>query len=132
MENITFIPLEEKHLTLLHQWFQIPHVKKWYARNETYSLEMIQEKYRPRIKDNKKIPNYIVNLNNQPVGYIQMYNLDHALPDGIDDYEHLLFKEYPSNKIAGIDLFIANIEFLEKGISTKLLNQFMLYPIMLY
>lgn len=30
MIDIEFVPLTEKHLALLHQWFQIPHVKKWY------------------------------------------------------------------------------------------------------
>ena len=124
MSDIEFVPLTEIHLTLLYQWFQIPHVKKWYARDVNYTPEMIEEKYLPRIKDNKKIPNYIVTLDAHPIGYIQIYNLEYSLPDGVDSYDHPLFKKCPPNRIAGIDLFIAAEDNLEKGIGSAILAKF--------
>ena len=42
--NIRFRKMNADDLKLLHQWFQIPHVLKWYARGEKYTFEMIQEK----------------------------------------------------------------------------------------
>lgn len=124
MSDIEFVPLAEKHLALLHQWFQIPHVKKWYARDVSYTPEMIEGKYLPRIKDKKKIPNYIVTLDGQPIGYIQMYNLKYSLPDGVDSYDHPLFKNYAPNRIVGIDLFIAETAYLRKGFGSAMLAKF--------
>lgn len=124
MSNIAFVPLKEEHLTLLHQWFQIIHVKKWYARNISYTLKMIEDKYLPRIKDKQNIRNYIVILDNQPIGYIQMYNLEYSLPDGINSYDHPLFEKYSPKNIVGIDLFIAQEKYLRKGIGSRLINEF--------
>jgi len=124
MSDIEFVPLTEKHLRLLHQWFLTPHVKKWYARDVSYTPQMIEDKYLPRIKDNKNIPNYIVTLDSQPIGYIQMYNLEYSLPDGVGSYDHPIFKKYPPNRIAGIDLFIAEAANLRKGIGSTMLDEF--------
>lgn len=54
MKSIHFKPLTENDLPLLHDWFQKSHVKQWYAREENYTIDMIKEKYLPRIlKDTK-------------------------------------------------------------------------------
>jgi len=124
MSDIEFVPLAEKHLPLLYQWFQIPHVKKWYARDVSYTLEMIEGKYLSRIKDMKKIPNYIVTLDGHSIGYIQMYNLEYSLPDGVDSYDHPLFKNCTPSRIVGIDLFIAEAAHLRKGIGSEMLARF--------
>jgi aminoglycoside 6'-N-acetyltransferase len=47
MKSINFKSLGENDLPLLHHWFQRPHVKQWYARDENYTLDMIREKYLP-------------------------------------------------------------------------------------
>ena len=49
MKSINFKPLSENDLPLLFKWFQKPHVKQWYTRGDNYTLEMIKEKYLPRI-----------------------------------------------------------------------------------
>lgn len=122
--QITFNPLCEDDLELLHQWFQVPHVKEWYARGKTYPLEIIREKYLPRINDSSHIPNFIIKLDMKPVGYIQFYHANHSLPEGVDNYTHSLFNKFKPAEIAGIDLFIADEKILRKGISSKILSSF--------
>jgi len=104
---ITFKPLHEDNLALLHQWFQKPHIKQWYARGESFTFEMIVEKYLSRIQNPNKIPNYMIHLDGNPIGYIQLYHLSYSLPDGVKDHNHPIFDEFKPKDIAGIDLFIA-------------------------
>lgn len=121
--NITFKKMNENDLKLLHQWFQIPHVLKWYARDENYTLEMIEEKYRQRIND-VSIPNFIIYDQDRPVGYIQYYYVTEHLPEGIIDYNHPLFKDYKPNELIGLDLFIADEKYLRIGFTSVALTLF--------
>ncbi len=124
MQSINFKRLTENDLRLLHNWFQKPHVKQWYARGENYSLEMIKEKYLPRINNPDTIPNFIVYADTTPIGYIQLYCLTHSLPDGVSDYTHPLFNNHEPKQMAGIDLFIAEEKYLQQGYGTLLLKNF--------
>jgi len=124
MKSINFKLLTEKDLPLLHNWFQKPHVKQWYARRENYTIDMIREKYLPRILHPDSIPNFIVYAGNTPIGYIQLYCVKDSLPDGVTDYNHRLFSDFKSNEIAGVDLFIADENFLRKGYATLSLSFF--------
>jgi RimJ/RimL family protein N-acetyltransferase len=122
--NIHFKSLTENDLLLLHDWFQKPHVKQWYARGENYTLDMIREKYLPRILSPELIPNFIIYADTTPIGYIQLYCVKDSLPDGVTDYHHPLFDDFKPNEIAGIDLFIADENYLKKGYATLILNCF--------
>ena len=84
---------------LLHQWFQVAHVKQWYARGETYSLNIIREQYLPRIIKPDDIPNFIIHLDGKPVGYIQLYQVSKSLPEGVDNYSHTLFKHTSNSNL---------------------------------
>lgn len=110
-------------LKLLHQWFQIPHVLKWYARDEKYTFAMIQEKYLPRIND-ATIQNFIIYDQDKPVGYIQAYHLTEHLPGGIEDHSHPFFDDFKPNELVGIDFFIADKNYLHTGFSSKALKIF--------
>jgi aminoglycoside 6'-N-acetyltransferase len=130
--NIIFKKMNAKDLKLLHQWFQIPHVLKWYARDEKYTFEMIQEKYLSRIND-ATIPSFIIYDHDKPVGYIQFYYVTDHLPEGIADYSHPLFNDpglehtgasFKPNEIVGIDLFIADENYLHTGFSSEALETF--------
>lgn len=48
-QTITFKLLTKDDLALLHDWFQKPLIQQWYAKGKTFTLEMIKEKYLPRI-----------------------------------------------------------------------------------
>jgi aminoglycoside 6'-N-acetyltransferase len=122
--EITFKPLCEDDLVLLHQWFHKPHIKQWYARGESFTFAMIAEKYLPRIRNPNNIPNYFIYLDGNPIGYIQLYHLSYGLPDGVKDRSHSLFHEFKPEEIAGIDLFIAEEKYLGSGISSNMLATF--------
>jgi aminoglycoside 6'-N-acetyltransferase len=124
MTSINFKPLTESDLPLLHDWFQKPHIKKWYARGVQYTFDMIKEKYLPRILNSSLIPNFIVYADNVPIGYIQLYCLKNSLPDGVIDYNHPLFDNSDPNEMAGIDLFIADENYLKKGYASVALENF--------
>jgi aminoglycoside 6'-N-acetyltransferase len=64
MKSIHFKSLTENDLPLLYAWFQKQHVKQWYARGENYTIDMIREKYLPRILHPESIPNFIVYADN--------------------------------------------------------------------
>src|SRR5688500_11834457 len=121
--NITFKKLNENDLKLLHQWFQTPHVLKCYARDKKYSFEEIKEKYLQRIND-ASVPNFIIHAQDKPIGYIQCYYLTDHLPEGIVDYSHPLFNDFKPNELVGIDLFIADKNYLRTGFSSEALALF--------
>lgn len=121
--KISFKPLSENDLVLLHRWFQVPHVKRWYARNKEYSLQMIKDEYLNRINNNF-IPNFIIYSDDKPIGYIQLYHVSYSLPDGVANYQHSLFSEFNLEDIAGIDLFIGDVEYLNKGYASAALKHF--------
>ncbi|MCH9757058.1 MAG: acetyltransferase [Gammaproteobacteria bacterium] len=123
--KISFKPLSKSFLPTLHQWFKQPHVKKWYARNKEYTLADIEEKYLPRIQNPKNIPNYIAYLNDEPIGYIQLYSLKEHLPDDVPDYEHSLFHQFKPHELIGLDVFFATEKYLGKGISSQVLQTFL-------
>ncbi|QBR84772.1 GNAT family N-acetyltransferase [Legionella israelensis] len=123
MNPFKFKPLRHVDLTLMHQWFQEPTINYWYAKNKNWSLDEIKEKYEPRILGNEQVPGFVVYQDNTPLGFIQYYVLTDSLPDGIDDH-HPLFKKYPPNELAGIDLFIALDTVRGRGLGVLLINQF--------
>lgn len=106
----------------MHDWFQKPHIKQWYARNERYSLEEIKKKYIPRILNSESIPNFIVYADNKPIGYIQLYRVNSSMPDGVEDYMHPLFTNYKPEEVAGVDMFIADDKYLGRGFASLALN----------
>lgn len=120
---ITFKQLELNDLTILHQWFQIPHVLTWYARGKPFTYDEIEKKYLPRIND-VTIPSYIIYIQEKPVGYIQLYQVEYHFPEGIENNLHSIFNDFKAKELAGIDLFIADKDLLHTGFSTNMLNKF--------
>jgi aminoglycoside 6'-N-acetyltransferase len=79
--TITFKPLHESHFPLLLKWLETQHVKKWWDQDVTYTMELVRKKYSSYIKgyklvdgQQKPIQAFIIHNNQNPVGYIQIYN----------------------------------------------------------
>lgn len=117
--------LHEDDLELMYKWFQTPHVNKWYARGNQWSLKDIEQKYLPRIKGEDDCPSFIVYHDKKPIGFIQYYSLENSLPEGVNDYKHPIFLEFKPSELAGVDLFIGSVNCLGKGIGTKMLRKFL-------
>lgn len=93
--NITFKPLNEIDFPLLLKWLEVPHIKKWWDRDVTYTLDQVEQKYysytkRYKILDDIKKPinAYIMSINNKSFGYIQLY-------DAQDFINQQLLKDLP-------------------------------------
>ena len=111
-------------MTLLYDWFQEPTVKQWYARGTSWSVEDIKQKYLPRVQGKDNIPSFIIYKDEHPIGFIQYYWLTEHYPEGIQDANHLLFKQYHPNELVGIDLFLADQNNRGRGLGVRILSYF--------
>jgi aminoglycoside 6'-N-acetyltransferase len=121
--KITFIPLAESHFPLLLKWLEAPHVKAWWPVDRSfsvdgdqdvmYTLDLVHEKYSSYVKgyklvdgQQKPIQGFIIHHNQNPVGYIQIYNAYDfprsksllGLPENLGAFDNLLAKNRPCNK----------------------------------
>lgn len=122
-DTIKFEKLEEQHFHLLQKWLNMPHVKKWWDQDIQWNYELIQNKYNSYIEEYKLINGqrkvihpYIISANSKHVGYIQLYNIHdfHSLPE---------LKDFP-DPLASIDIYIGEPAYLNKGIGTRALRDF--------
>ena len=56
---------------MLHEWVQRPHVADWWSA--PHELEDIENDYAPAIDKTTSTRAFIVCLDQQPVGFIQVY-----------------------------------------------------------
>lgn len=125
--EIMFSLLQKNHFSLLLRWLESPHVKNWWDRDIQYTHELIKKKYTPYtqgfqiIFDTQKKPMYafIIEIDNQPIGYIQYYNKYDFLPNR--DYKIKALHV----SLASIDFYIGETRYLGKGIGTKILQNFL-------
>jgi aminoglycoside 6'-N-acetyltransferase len=114
---ISFTPLQKAHFPLLLKWLQTPHVKMWWDAELKWDLALIEEKYSAYIQGTKPVHAFIINVDHHPVGYIQSYNVQ-------DFPVEKSMLEYPEN-CAALDFYIAETDYLKKGIGSNALKQFM-------
>jgi RimJ/RimL family protein N-acetyltransferase len=120
---ITFRPLAEDDLPLMHRWLNNPDVARWYpmdeAGTENPSLSAVIEHYRPRVrKEEGADPTYcyLTLSDGAPIGYIQCYRVgDYAEYAAAVDYD---------DDAWGIDLFIGEDEYRGRGLGAAILRAF--------
>lgn len=110
--EISFRSLTEDHIPLLRKWLKEPHVKEFWQ--ETENEEELREKFLVKLPERGVRP-YVVYFDDQPIGYIQ-------------DYEACLVGGgwWPDEKpgVFGVDQFIGDPNFINKGFGTMLISQF--------
>lgn len=72
MTTITFRPLMSFDIPLMHMWFNLPHVIKFYSLRNWTQQEVLT-KLKPCITGERLISCFIVLMNQNPIGYIQQY-----------------------------------------------------------
>jgi aminoglycoside 6'-N-acetyltransferase len=129
---ITFKPLNESHFPFLLKWLESPHVKKWWPADRslgaggdqdvTYTIELVKEKYSSYVKGyklevgaQKPIQAFIIYSDQNPVGYIQIYN-------AYDFPRSKPLLGLPSN-LGAFDIFIGEEEVLKQGLGSKAIVQ---------
>lgn len=124
MTNITFEHLNESHFSLLLKWLETPHVKKWWDQEVNYTIDLVRAKYSSYVEDykqvgmvNKPIHAYIINVEQNPIGYIQIYNA-YDFPRS----EPLL--DLPQN-LGVFDIFIGEEKYLGQNLGSKAIVEFL-------
>jgi RimJ/RimL family protein N-acetyltransferase len=112
--KIGFRPLTAGDLPLLYEWLQREHVQRWWTDRETYD-EVVQH-YLPAIEGSKPTDLYLILLDAQPAGFIQTYRVS-----DYPEYRELVAVE---EGVAGVDLFVAELEQTCRGLGSKVLSRF--------
>jgi RimJ/RimL family protein N-acetyltransferase len=122
--KITFAPLAESHFPLLLKWLEAPHIKAWWDQDVTYIMELMKEKYSSYIKgykladgQQKPIQGFIIHNNQNPVGYIQIYN-------AYDFPRSKTLSGLPAN-LGAFDIFIGEESALQQGLGSKAILEFL-------
>lgn len=103
-------------LLQMHSWLNLDHVREWWSDAPT-TLAGVATKYGPRILGQEPTDCYFILYDGHPIGYIQTYRIvdypDHA---GLIQVEE---------GAAGLDLFIAEPDYLHQGLGAPLLRRFL-------
>ena len=76
-----FKPLSFSDVPLMCQWFNLPHVQKFYSLRP-WTEDEVLEKFQPYITGDKPVLGFIVLMNEKPIGYIQQYKIrDYPWPN---------------------------------------------------
>ena len=121
--DIHFAPLSETHFPLLLKWLEEPHVKSWWDRDISYTQALVEEKYTSYVDgyklengEKKTISAFIIYVDNNPIGLIQIYKLQ-------DFARKALLIDFPES-LAAIDFFIGDINYIGKGLGAEILKSF--------
>ncbi|MCT8138077.1 acetyltransferase [Anaerobacillus sp. CMMVII] len=122
MHQIAIRRMKDNHddFTLLFKWLTNSEVLTYYEGiNSNFTLEKIIQKYQPRIRGEHYVTPCMIEYLNTPIGYLQYYQLQ------VTDIEH-----YEANKNGheyGLDIFIGETKFWNKGLGTLALKQLIHY-----
>jgi RimJ/RimL family protein N-acetyltransferase len=117
MANLSFHPMVETDIPLLHEWIQRPHVAQWWgSRADAASLADTKRKYLPRLEEGSAVKGYIANLEGEPIGFIQSYV---AL-----GCENGWWKDETDPGVRGIDQFLGDGGKLGQGLGTQMVKAF--------
>jgi aminoglycoside 6'-N-acetyltransferase Ib len=110
----SFRPLTRRDLPLLHEWLNRPHVAEWWEG--TTSFEYVEQTHGADL-DSNVIWQYFARLDDQPVGYVQLYRVMGADPDWWTD------ETDPGAR--GVDQFLAHEVQLGRGLGSEMVRQFL-------
>ena len=118
---ITFRPLAESDLPLIHAWLNNPEVARWYGldlENLTRpTLDQVVEHYMPRIRVERPTLCYVIAFGERPAGFIQTYRVG-------DYHEYARAIDYDDDAWA-IDLFIGEDDCRGGGFGSRALVRFL-------
>jgi len=110
--NIRLLKDKVEDYKLLENWYQEEEIYSSFEQRKLNYKE-IKEKYYPRTLKTAKIPVYIIEYQDKPVGIIQ-YKL-------VEEEDKKLYK-LTGNNIYEIDIFIGELKEHNKGIGSKAIN----------
>ncbi len=108
MNDLKLRQLKLEDFENLHRWLNAPHVLRWW--DGAIDRAEVQLKYEPRLQADSASKVFIIEIDEQAVGFIQCYK--HC------DYPDWN-KAVAIDNCAGIDYLIGESHFTGKGIGTK-------------
>ena len=121
--KIEFKSLVEAHFPLMLKWLKTPHVKLKWDREISYTEDLVKEKYVSYVKgyklengEKKPISAFIIYVDNNPIGYIQIYN-------AYDFIRNKPLIDLPES-LAAIDFFIGDADYLGLGLGVEIIKNF--------
>ncbi|WP_142828889.1 GNAT family N-acetyltransferase [Planococcus soli] len=103
---------------VMAEWLSTPAVLEFFGDiNAPFTLEQVQRKYGPRITGDVPIYPYIVELEKEPIGFIQYYRITREVQKefGYQDTLH----------VYGIDQFIGAAQYHNQGLGTLMITKFL-------
>ncbi len=115
MHKLTYRPLANHELPLLHEWLARPHVAEWWGAPATFTE--LEQDYAPAIAGTIPHSCYLAIHNEMPVGFIQSYVATGWHHEGwwLDEHDQGVW---------GIDQFLANQSQLGQGLGTAMVSGF--------
>lgn len=117
-DKISFRPLRVDDLPLLHRWLNHGEVLRWYGQRPS-TLDEVAAKYTPRIKGESPTRPFIILLDDQPIGYVQVY-----LVSAYPEHSGHLILAYGEDA-AAIDIFIGEDGHRHRGLGPLALRRFL-------
>jgi aminoglycoside 6'-N-acetyltransferase len=112
--NLSFRALLADDLPQLHEWLQREHVKRWWRESETY--DEVAAHYLPAIEHREPTDLFVICVDERDVGMIETY-----LVADYPEYDELV-RVGPG--VAGVDLFIGEVELTGRGLGSEVLRRF--------
>jgi RimJ/RimL family protein N-acetyltransferase len=69
---ISFSELHSDHFSLMHHWFNKPHVQRYYSLRD-WTEEEVFQKLLPYIAFDKGVHGFVIGIDEYSMGYIQYY-----------------------------------------------------------
>ena len=116
---IRLLENDDNDFHLLHNWLSSKFVYDYYGDSGEKDFKFVMEKYMGKLESGNQYP-CIIEYDNKPIGYIQFFI--------VDKEEYDLSEEQYSNlgcdgkKVFGIDMFIGEDGYRDRGLGTKVLK----------
>ena len=118
-DNVGLRLLTEHDKHLLLKWLTDERVLNfWEGKSAVFDLNRVTEEYYS--KEDVEIIRTIIEYNGKAIGYVHMYKLNEEL---LNEYEYPLTDKV----VYGIDQFIGEPEYWDKGIGTKFMKLVLQY-----
>lgn len=112
-----FRPLCHGDMPLLHQWYNMPAIQRFYSLRD-WTLEEVAAKHRPMLEGSRPVWGFIAEHDGAAIGYLQHYNwCDFPYPD-------LMLAPEITAEAAGIDFFIGSSMHLGRGLGAAMVEAF--------
>lgn len=118
VSKITFRSLALSDIPLMHHWFNLPHVRKFYSLR-SWTEEEVLEKFKPYILGEKPISGFIVLADKNQIAYIQTCKIA-----GYRSWGNQNLSEEIIKNSAGLDIFIGEKSMIGKGLGGKIMQEF--------